>query len=163
MVSDEFAADVHILVGTYQNKRLAFLDRKGWICSVTSLAALKPDAYDRHFFLPGDWLSSVGRLQIRIMPRDGTLIYLRGEEFISVRRGLDFRLDSGRNTTRQMSVRSSNSGYASLLRTQGSVEIQSGWEKRRGSVKGSSLESHAEEGATDYRDGVLRFVSKEFG
>jgi hypothetical protein len=27
MVSDDFAAEVHVLVGTYQNKRLVFLDR----------------------------------------------------------------------------------------------------------------------------------------
>ena len=186
VVSDELAVEMRALVGTHQNKRLVFLNRKGWICSASSASALRVDAYDRHFFLPADWLSSVARLQIKITPREGTLIYLRRDEFISVRRGLEFKLDDKTNparrtsnsgharslntqgsvesqdTTRQLSMRSTNSGYASSMSSQGTFVSQSGLEKRRASGWGSSLESYAEEGATDYRDGVSSFAKKEF-
>jgi WD40 repeat protein len=139
---DELAEEVHVLVGTHQKKLLVFLDRKGWICSAASPAAFKPDSHDRHFFLPADWLSSIARLQISITPIDGTLIYLRRDEFISVRRGLEFKLNTGKNMTRQMSVRSGSSEHASWLSTQGSVDGH--WEKPRTTSSGTILESFAE-------------------
>jgi pimeloyl-ACP methyl ester carboxylesterase len=151
-IFDELAAEIHVLVGTHQNKRLVYLDRKGWICSAASPSSFKPDDHDWHFFLPADWLSSVGRLQIKITPRDGTLIYLRRDEFISVRRGLEFKLDTGNNTTRRPSVRSSNLDHASSMNTQDTVE--SYWEKRAATSRGTSLGSYAEEGATDHHEGV---------
>jgi len=163
VVLGELAAEVHVLVGTYQNKRLVFLNRKGWICSAAGPTAFKPDAHDWHFFLPADWLSSVTRLQMKITPRDGTLIYLRRDEFISVRRGLEFKLDNGKNTTKQLGVRSGNWGYAGSLSTQGSVKSGSGWEKRRATAGRASLHSYAEEGATDQRDGVPLTAKKDFG
>jgi hypothetical protein len=139
---DELAEEVHVLVGTHQKKLLVFLDRKGWICSAASPAAFKPDSHDRHFFLPADWLSSIARLQISITPIDGTLIYLRRDEFISVRRGLEFKLNTGKNMTRRTSVRSGSSEHASWLSTQDSVDGH--WEKPRTTSSGAVLESFAE-------------------
>jgi len=122
---DELAAEIHVLVGTCLNTRLVFLNRRGWICSAASPVALRLDA-TWHFFLPADWLSGVARLQIKITPRDGTLIYLRRDEFISVRRGLEFKFDTGKNTIGQLSVKLNDPGYASSLVEQGSASIQSG-------------------------------------
>ena len=139
---DELAEEVHVLVGTHQKKLLVFLDRKGWICSAASPVAFKPDSHDRHFFLPADWLSSIARLQISITPLDGTLIYIRRDEFISVRRGLEFKLNTGKNMTMQMGIRSGSSEHASWLSTQGSADGH--WEKPRTTSSGAILESFAE-------------------
>ncbi|KAK5125705.1 hypothetical protein LTR85_011979 [Meristemomyces frigidus] len=89
------AAQVHALIGntstsTMHGQRLVFLHRNGWVCSVPNVSSFDLDHYDQHYPLPADWMSSVTRLRIEVSAKDGTLLFVRRGELISVRRGLEY-------------------------------------------------------------------------
>ena len=68
-------------------KRLVFLHSEGWICSAEARAA-KSEVYNRHFFLPIDWLTSNTNM-ITEVTYNGDIIFVKGEEVAVIKRGLE--------------------------------------------------------------------------
>lgn len=80
------ADQVKTLIGD-DGQRLVFLRSDNWISSADPESA-NADHYDRHFFLPADWLSSNVNLMIRVAHgRD--IIFVRRDEVAVIKRGLD--------------------------------------------------------------------------
>lgn len=104
----ELGDQVRCLLGPYSH-RLVFLHQDGWICSADS-HSFDPEHYDRHFFLPADWLSTVTRLQMEILARDGTVLFVKRDELISVRRGMEYyETGQSRGLSKRPSLSSSGS------------------------------------------------------
>ncbi|KAI9705292.1 MAG: hypothetical protein M1820_005291 [Bogoriella megaspora] len=80
------ANHVKNIVGEY-GQRLVFLHSNGWICSV-GLQSSSVGNFDRHFFLPADWLSSSSDLLFGLLPR-GDIIFVKRDEVAVIKRGLD--------------------------------------------------------------------------
>ncbi|CAD6587074.1 MAG: hypothetical protein ASARMPRED_002985 [Alectoria sarmentosa] len=80
------ADQVKTLIGD-DGRRLVFLSRDNWICSADPESA-NADHYDRHFFLPADWLSSDVRLMIRVA-HDRDIVFVKRDEVAVIKRGLD--------------------------------------------------------------------------
>ena len=80
------ADNIECLMGAY-GKRLVFLHRDGWVCSAEA-QTFDVENLDRHFFLPSDWLSTVGGPMAKVFS-NGCIIIARGEELAIIRKGLD--------------------------------------------------------------------------
>lgn len=80
------ADQVKTLIGD-DGKRLVFLRSDGWISSADPLSA-NADHYDRHFFLPADWLSTDIKLMMNVT-HDGDIIFVKRDEVAVIKRGLD--------------------------------------------------------------------------
>ncbi|ERF68497.1 hypothetical protein EPUS_05636 [Endocarpon pusillum Z07020] len=80
------ADQVECLVGAYGHG-LVFLHQDGWICSADSLN-FDVEYYDRHFFVPTDWLSTTGNLMLGIF-RNGNIVFVQRDELVVIRRGLE--------------------------------------------------------------------------
>ncbi|KIX99885.1 uncharacterized protein Z520_04521 [Fonsecaea multimorphosa CBS 102226] len=80
------ADQVQYLVGIF-NHRIVFLLADGWICSADS-HSFHEEHYDRHFFIPADWLSTAGSLRIEVL-RDGTILFVKRDELAVIKRGLE--------------------------------------------------------------------------
>jgi WD40 repeat protein len=80
------ADHVRHFVGSY-NHRVVFLHADGWICSADS-HSFHEEYYDRHFFIPSDWLSTAGSLKIEML-RNGTILFVKRHELAIVKRGLE--------------------------------------------------------------------------
>lgn len=80
------ASQVQNIVGEY-GRRLVFLHSKGWICSANLLSS-SVDNYDRHFFLPADWLST-GRDLLISITCNGDIVVVKRDEVAVIKRGLD--------------------------------------------------------------------------
>lgn len=80
------ASQVQSIVGEYRD-RLVFLHSNGWICSADLLSS-SVDNYDRHFFLPSDWLS-MGRDLLVDVTCNGDILFVKRDEVAVIKRGLD--------------------------------------------------------------------------
>lgn len=80
------ADQVKTLIGD-NGQRLIFLRSDSWICSANPESA-NSDHYDRHFFLPADWLSTTIKLMIEVT-HDGDIIFVKRDEVAVIKRGLD--------------------------------------------------------------------------
>ena len=80
------ADQVRSLIGI-DEKRLVFLHSEGWICSAEARAA-KSEVYNRHFFLPIDWLTSNTNMMTEVTC-NGDIIFVKGEEVAVIKRGLE--------------------------------------------------------------------------
>ena len=80
------ADQVRTLIGD-DGQRLVFLRSDGWIASADPRSA-NADHYDRHFFLPADWLSSNTKLMVEVT-RNGDIIFVKRDEVAVIKRGLD--------------------------------------------------------------------------
>jgi WD40 repeat protein len=69
------------------NSSVLFLNHDGWICSVNMEDRL-PEHYQRHFFLPNDWLSTNDQVLIRCT-RSNEIVFVKEDEVAIIRRGLD--------------------------------------------------------------------------
>ncbi|KAI9844670.1 MAG: hypothetical protein M1837_005412 [Sclerophora amabilis] len=69
------------------NNSILFLNHDGWICSVQMEDQL-PQYYQRHFYLPNDWLSTNDQVLIRCTPSK-EIIFVKEDEVAIIRRGLD--------------------------------------------------------------------------
>ncbi|OAP59351.1 hypothetical protein AYL99_06649 [Fonsecaea erecta] len=81
------ADQVQYLVGIH-NRRVVFLHVDGWICSADSHNFYE-EYYDRHFFIPGDWLIAAKTLQIEVL-RNGTILFVKQDELAVIKRGLEY-------------------------------------------------------------------------
>ena len=80
------ADQVKTLIGD-DGQRLVFLRSDSWISSAGHENA-NSDYYDRHFFLPADWLSTNIKLMIEVT-HDGDIIFVKRDEVAVIKRGLD--------------------------------------------------------------------------
>ena len=80
------ASQVKNLVGEYR-QRLVFLHGGRWICSA-NLQGASGDGYERHFFLPADWLSTNDELRVEVT-RLGDVVFVKRDEVAVIRRGLE--------------------------------------------------------------------------
>ena len=80
------ADQVKTLIGD-DGHRLVFLRSDGWISSADPESA-NADYYDRHFFLPADWLSSNVKLMMQVT-HDGDIMFVKRDEVAVIKRGLD--------------------------------------------------------------------------
>lgn len=80
------ADQVRFLIGD-EGKRLVFLHNNGWVSSAEDQAA-KTDVYDRHFFIPADWLTTNNKLMTEVT-RNGDIIFVKRDEVAVIKRGLD--------------------------------------------------------------------------
>ena len=77
---------VKTLIGD-DGQRLVFLRSDNWISSADPKSA-NADHYDRHFFLPADWLSTNIKLMIRVT-HSGDIVFVKRDEVAVIKRGLD--------------------------------------------------------------------------
>jgi len=84
------AAHVECIIGTY-NHRLVFLHQDGWICSADP-QNFDVEFYDRHFFLPADWMSATptGGLMLSIFPHNGTIVFVQRDEVAIIQKGMNY-------------------------------------------------------------------------
>lgn len=80
---DYLQDSVRYLIGDYE-QALIFLDNDGWVCSAYEQSA----NHTRHFFLPGDWLSTNITLMIKVA-ENGDIIFVKNHEVAIIKRGLD--------------------------------------------------------------------------
>ncbi|KAL3419495.1 hypothetical protein PVAG01_09717 [Phlyctema vagabunda] len=73
---------VKYLVGNY-GKRLIFLDKDGWICSIRPHST----SFSRHFFFPADWLAMNVELMISVTS-NGDIVFVKRDEIAVIKRGL---------------------------------------------------------------------------
>ena len=81
------ADHVRLFIGTYGH-RVVFLHLDGWVCSADS-HSFDEEYYDRHFFIPADWLSTAGMLRMDIL-KNGTILFVKGDSLITIKRGTEF-------------------------------------------------------------------------
>lgn len=80
------ADQIEHILGNYGH-RLVFLHRDGWVCSADS-QNFDPEYFDRHFFFPGDWLSTTGGLMLEIL-QNGNIVFVQRDEIAVVKRGME--------------------------------------------------------------------------
>ena len=80
------ADQVRAIIG-FDGRRLVFLDNDGWVGSVEARAT-ETDEYDRHFFIPADWLSINVALMTAVTP-EGDIMFVKRDEIAIIKRGLD--------------------------------------------------------------------------
>ena len=80
------ADQVKTLIGD-DGQRLVFLRSDSWISSADPESAVA-DHYDRHFFLPADWLSSNIKLMIEVT-QNRDIVFVKRDEVAVIKRGLD--------------------------------------------------------------------------
>jgi WD40 repeat protein len=80
------ADQVEHLIGTYGQK-VVFLHQDGWVCSADS-QNFDVEYFDRHFFVPADWLSTTGGLMLEIF-RNGNIVCVQRDELAVIRRGME--------------------------------------------------------------------------
>ena len=66
---------------------LVFLDLNGWVCSV-DLTDTASSFYSRHFFIPSDWLSSVGDLIFQLTPKNNC-VFVKNNEIVIIKKRWD--------------------------------------------------------------------------
>lgn len=80
------ADQVRSLIGS-DGRRLVFLRSNGWVSSAEAGAA-KTDRYDRHFFIPSDWLTTNVNMMTDVTP-EGDIIFVKRDEVAVIKRGLE--------------------------------------------------------------------------
>ncbi len=102
---------VQHVIGAYGH-RVVFLHQNGWICSANA-SNFDTEHHDRHFFIPEDWLSTVRMLRMRVL-HDGTILFVKVHELVSIRNGLNYR-ESGRNGLRKQTGSAKDSASQNTL------------------------------------------------
>ncbi|KAJ9497212.1 hypothetical protein H2202_007369 [Exophiala xenobiotica] len=96
-------ADQVLYVVGRHGHRLVFLHRDGWICSADS-QSFHEEYYDRHFFIPADWLSASTNLKLDIL-RNGSIIFVKRDELAIISRGLEhFEHGQSKNVAKRPSI-----------------------------------------------------------
>ncbi|KAG8525538.1 uncharacterized protein KY384_009182 [Bacidia gigantensis] len=80
------SSQVKNLIGEYGG-RLVFLHASNWVCSA-NLQSSRIDDYDRHFFLPADWISTNEDILCSI-GSNGDILFVKRDQVAVIKRGLD--------------------------------------------------------------------------
>lgn len=108
------AGQVNNLVGV-DGRRLVFLGKDDWVCSVDPESA-DGDRYSRHFFLPADWLSSHIKLMMELT-HNGDIVFAKRGEVAVIKRGLNnIEVDGGSKPGKKLSLLGRESRKRPLLR-----------------------------------------------
>ena len=75
------------IIGIREN-RIIFLDHDGWVSSLEMEQGNHLLGYQRHFFLPFDWLSTNSHLLLKINSM-GDVLFARRDELAVITRGLE--------------------------------------------------------------------------
>lgn len=86
-VSSEVTTIIEVLLGILPGKRLVFLDKDFWVCTLELNSVKHPDAITRHYFLPRDWISTES-LEQCCMLQDGTFLFPKDGEVAVIASGL---------------------------------------------------------------------------
>ena len=79
------ADQVRTIIG-FDGRRLVFLDNDGWVASAEARAT-ETDEYDRHFFIPADWLTTSAVIMTAVT-LEGDIIVVKRDEVAVIKRGL---------------------------------------------------------------------------
>ena len=80
------SSHVKNLIGEH-GQRLVFLHSSSWVCSA-NLQSPSMNDYDRHFFLPADWLSTNSDLMFGVT-RNEDILFVKRDEVAVIKRGLE--------------------------------------------------------------------------
>lgn len=80
------ADQVRSVIGS-DGTRLVFLDSQGWVASAEARAT-KTDEYNRHFFIPADWLTTNVTMMTAVTCH-GDIIFVIRDEVAVIKRGLE--------------------------------------------------------------------------
>jgi hypothetical protein len=80
------ADQVRSLIGS-DGKRLAFLHSNDWVSSAEARVA-ETDRYNRHFFIPADWLTTNVTMMTEVTP-NGDIIFVKRDEVAVIKRGYE--------------------------------------------------------------------------
>ena len=78
-VSSEVMTKIEVPLGILPGKRLVFLDKDFWMCTLGLNSVKYPNAIIRHYFLPRDWISTES-LEQCCMLQDGTFLFPKDGE-----------------------------------------------------------------------------------
>lgn len=83
--------NVEALIGVWR-KRVVFLDKDLWVCSWDLEDQMKVEdlGYDRHFFLPQDWMNGHEAQRCTVTPQ-GNIVFVAGGEFAVIKGGLQLK------------------------------------------------------------------------
>ncbi|KAJ5199534.1 hypothetical protein N7472_004738 [Penicillium cf. griseofulvum] len=84
---DAVSSKVEAIIGAL-DERLIYLDSDDWVCSTNLKERDEPVV--RHFFIPNNWLPSIGQLLLDL-GRTGEIIFVKRNELVIIKRGLDVR------------------------------------------------------------------------
>ncbi|KAF2969942.1 hypothetical protein GQX73_g3591 [Xylaria multiplex] len=113
---EQLGTKVDTIVG-FTDQRAIFLDADNWVCSTDILssrpalntAAITPPPgagkVVRHFFIPDDWISPLGRALVEVR-RSGEIVFVRRTDLTVIRRGLGITETGGPSSRRVTSTRS---------------------------------------------------------
>lgn len=79
------ADEMKFLIGN-DGQRVIFLQSNGWVCSA-NMQSSNPNHFSRHFFFPGDWLSTNTDLLCAVT-RNGDILFVKHDEVAVIKRGL---------------------------------------------------------------------------
>lgn len=77
--------EMKFLIGN-DGQRVIFLQNSGWVCSA-NMQSSNPNHFSRHFFFPGDWLSTNTDLLCAVT-RNGDILFVKHDEVAVIKRGL---------------------------------------------------------------------------
>lgn len=88
-VSSEVMTKLEVPLGILPGNRLVFLDKDFWMCTLglDSIRHDNPDAIQRHYFLPRDWISTESLDQC-CMLQDGTVLFPKDGEVAVIKSNL---------------------------------------------------------------------------
>lgn len=78
-VSGDVMTKIEVPLGILPGKRLVFLDKDFWMCTLGLDSTRHSDAIKRHYFIPRDWIST-GSLEQCCMLPDGTFLFPKDGE-----------------------------------------------------------------------------------
>ena len=83
------------------DERLLYLDTDRWVCSINLEKRHEPVI--RHFFIPNDWMISTDQLLLDL-GRTGEVIFVKLNEIVVIKRGLEFTPQGSFDGTRKGSL-----------------------------------------------------------
>lgn len=90
-LSDFAKLAAHVLAVT-SSKRLIFIDKKSWVCSVEleSAGVDGPSKYSRHFFVPHEWIAGSRHVICSVSSNGKEIVFGRNEDVVVVKNGIEF-------------------------------------------------------------------------
>ena len=85
---DDLAKDIKSIIGVYKSL-LLFLDHDGWVCSLSIDDIKKDQVYNKHFFVPLQWHSTVRNMPMLVTRRGHVVMGIKNEIAV-FHHGLDF-------------------------------------------------------------------------
>lgn len=85
---DDVAKSIKAVIGTHRSL-LVYLDHNGWVCSINIDDITVEKFYTRHFFIPPQWHSTLGKMSM-LVTKKGTVAMAIKHELAVFQNGLGF-------------------------------------------------------------------------